>query len=145
MNQANRVIRGSRGRSTVTRPARGIPPISSGTSQSKTSSSAATSLSSHGSGEKSSSSEHSRRIEAERTDLQKKRDELTDVQKELAPRPGHGTIGHAVEVKTNSFEIKNRQQNRVELFQYEFRSVDFDELIKPGVTIFQSFSLQIFY
>ena len=135
MNQANRVVRGSRGRSTVTRPTRGIPPISSATSQSKTSSSAAT-LSSDKSGEKSSSSEHSRRIEAERTDLQKKRDELTDVQKELAPRPGHGTIGHAVEVKTNSFEIKNRQQNRVELFQYEFRSVDFDELIKPGINIF---------
>ena len=74
-------------------------------------------------------------IQAERTDLQKKRDELTDVQKELAPRPGHGTIGHAVEVKTNSYEIKNRQQNRVELFQYEFRSLDFDELIKSGINI----------
>ena len=49
-----------------------------------------------------------------------KREQLTETEKELAPRVDYGTVGQNVMVKTNSFEVKEHGTGRrVEIFQYQ--------------------------
>ena len=128
-----RVRRGQAGRSSVARPSRGpIGGPSSGVVRTSSSGATATtgSTTSDGTGSSSggssnrtgrdSSSQSSRdKLHADENKLRAKREQLTEGEKELAPRRGFGTLGSDVMVKTNSFEVKERGTGKIDIYQYQ--------------------------